>query len=1094
MIGRVLVCAAILHSGKWQDASDAEISKCVQTLIAASHYKTFHSSLAFTFLLELLDKLPEKRFKSLMWPQMQKELKRPWEKQNINTAHFLFMYQWTYPALVDEQFLQNTLQTDSILTPAAYKHLSRLFWTPASVMIAVTHPSYDGLGIFLANSVPEKSLLEFWRKEINEILLAPTKLKEIATLRVLTNMLKRGKLQAKTVTSLLSNAFVALITKSLRTAKQDKREEYMNVLYNDFFDAVEEYLATLPSDENGETSKVALIQRFIDRPGTVLLEKYTPVRVIHKLIGKLTSVGVQQLFEFYKGILFDIKSKNAKADDGWLHTEKEHCVQMLQFLLNQKCVQADHEWRTEQLKLLLKLGLFYVSKETQEIRSKDACSDALPTEFAFKLKQSFYSSLQSKTQKLNDEKKMLLAIVEYCNQHITSKSAQKKLRHPLPEKAFQSWQKMYETVTTKKKGKQVLHDVFDILLMHMGLQLFSQTDLAIFSIDDLEKCMERSEKKMKEKKGKTKSQEDSNEAKWIEVVVDLFLQLLSQNKSFLRNVVDNVFPRLCPNMTPTAIDQILAMLDMSEKNPLTPAGEIDDDADEDEDSSDDEMKENGNQSESEEDNEKSDENDSSDDESIVDEEESVAEDDETATDKLRSLVSQALGSALPDTDNDSVDLNDMDDAEAERLDMVLADAFKAINRKTGSGKKKTKLERTTNTVVMHFRIRVLDLLEIYLKTSPSLAITLNILTDLIPMYEHCVTVKDLEPLTNRLKRVLRTLLSLREFASTDDVTEAKLYELFHSIINVKVNPASINEQSKLTSQLSSFLIAVSQLLKSSEPILLETIAECLENFLKSRNPMVQYSFFADVMRLRWVGVWRLGQIIAKTSLLSPTNSRAFRRFQALELLGMMYKNHGFITSDVNEFNEMNKKIEVAIQDYVQWANKQQNTSPKEFSALLQLLQEVHKCSQTIKGHRCTLDWHKICDSVQSIRQRSETVSYQVYFAFCTRMQITVIKNNEINKKNTNGTPKAKTNGQQGSDDDEDEEEVEENTQQKPKTNGSAKKRKADADGTPNGLSKKRKAKLEKKMRKENRLKMSSVGLEGISFNATNVEEVDMDSD
>lgn len=1025
---------------------------------------------------------------------MQKELKRPWEKQNMNTVHFLIECQAKYPTAVNEEFLQSSLQTEKILTPLAFKHLGRIFWSPSSVMIAITHPAYETFGRFLWKSNPHA--MEFWNKELREILLAPTKLKEIATLRILTAIFNEKKIESLASSMLLTNPIISMITKSLRTTKQDKREDYMTTQYNEFFDAIEAYMGSLPTDHDNEVHKFCLIRNFIEHPGTLMIEKYASTRFIHKMIGKLTREGIDKLFELYRDILLEKTKKN--GNEPWLHTEKEHCIQMMQLLMNQKSVQHDHLWRAERLKFFFKFGIFFAHKTNTLICPKDDCPDPLPTDSAYKLKQGFFASLQSKVQKLSDERSMLLKIVQYFHEYITGyndtllqkrPNPQKSMRHPLSEKAIQSWRKMYETVTAKKKGKQVLHDVFDVLMMHMGLQLFVQTEMAIFSIDDLEKCLERSQKKLKEKKSKTKQPTESNEAEWIEVVVDLFLQLLSQNKSFLRNVVDNVFPRLCDNLNSAAIDQILMMLDMSEKNPLTNQGGASEDNEEDEDDdSENENDENGENSDNSSENEESSEEE---DDEMLDEEESIADDDETATDKLRSILSQALAG---DDDADSVDLNDMDDAEAERLDMVLSDAFKSMNRKSNGSKKKTKLERTTNTVVMHFRIRVLDLLEIYLKTNPSLAITLNILTDLIPMYEHCIAVKDLEPLVNRLNRVLRTLLQLREFSNVDGVSEAKLYELFHSIINVKVNSAGI-EQNKLTSQFCAFLIAVSQSLKSSEPILLETIAECLEHFLKSRNPTVQFAFFDDIMRLRWNGVWRLSQIITKTSLVTPTNSRAFRRFQALELLAKMYKNLGFIAHDINEFNEMNKKIEAGIEVYINWLKKESNVSPKEFSGLLQLLRELHKISETVKSYECSLDWPRICDSVQSIRKRTELLSFQMYSSFCKLLKINVIKNSEVNLAGKKAVAKnVVTNGntESGSDDDE---EIS-NQPQNINTNGKAKKRKLSDSSTPNGLSTKRKAKLAKKLRKENRLKMSSVGLEGVSFNTTpNAnDDDDLDSD
>lgn len=57
IVGQTLVCGAVLHSNKIQEANGDELQKIVQILLKASHQKPFHSSLAYTFLIELLEKV-----------------------------------------------------------------------------------------------------------------------------------------------------------------------------------------------------------------------------------------------------------------------------------------------------------------------------------------------------------------------------------------------------------------------------------------------------------------------------------------------------------------------------------------------------------------------------------------------------------------------------------------------------------------------------------------------------------------------------------------------------------------------------------------------------------------------------------------------------------------------------------------------------------------------------------------------------------------------------------------------------------------------------------------------------------------------------
>lgn len=1013
--------------------------------------------MAFTFLLELLGSLDLTQFENLMWPQMRKELKRPWEKQNINTVHFLLQARAQYPNHVDEEFLNSSVRSTEMLTPSAFKHFARMFWSPSSTVIASTHPSFDAFASYLSNNVSEKLLRQFWRDEISKILLAPTTLKEIATLRILTIILNDLRVGPDAVKELLSNSFISMIAKNLRNTKVvENKDEH----YHQFFQAIEKYLGEKTNITEDE--KVAIILRFVEHPGTLLIERYAPNRFIHRVIGLLKGDGVKGMFQFYKSILLDQRKKDPKSAEKWQRAEKEYCIQMVQTLLAQKSAHSDHEWRAEQLQFLFSNALFNVNKTTGAIVSNAKGGDAFPADLAGKMKQTFFSSLLVHSQKLDAEKATLLHIVNYCNQQITSKSASKALRHSLSDEVLEAWNKMYSIIANQKKRNKILYSVFDVLLMHMGLQLFVDAPMAIVAIDDLDKCMERSQKKFKARA----STGASGEAEWIEVVVDLFLQLLSQSKTFLRNIVDNTFPKLCPHLTASAIDQILAMLDMNEVNPLEPnAGAADDSADESESENDDDEE-------------------ASDMECEVDgssDDESLTEDDEgTVTDHLRSVISQALGGLGQETDTESVDLNDMKDEEAMRLDVALSGAFKDMVKKTSGGKKKTKLERTVNTTVMHFRIRVLDLLEIYLKTSPSLDHTLNILTDLVPMYEQCAGNKNLTQLTNRLNRVFRTLFSTRVFSNTDDTTEARLYELFYNTINIKANPAILAEQSKLKINLMTFLIVVSQLLKASEPILLEGVAACLKQFLESRNPKLQQQCFNHILQMRWVGVWQLGQIIAATSFLDANKCRSFKRIQALELLTEVYKNTAFIEQRFDDISIFKEKIETTINDYVRWLVDTDSVSSKEFNALLQLLTKVHK--STLKSTKQNLKWPKVFNNIKSIRQNLALDSVKVYAVFCKNFGIddTTTNQNVLDKQSQNNRGKNSNTENNGE-------------SERPQTNGTPRKRKQSLSNENEQPTDKRKAKLLKKARKEDRLKMSSVGLNDVSFNIDNLG-VDQDMD
>lgn len=437
-------------------------------------------------------------------------------------------------------------------------------------------------------------------------------------------------------------------------------------------------------------------------------------------------------------------------------------------------------------------------------------------------------------------------------------------------------------------------------------------------------------------------------------------------------------------------------------------------------------------------------------------------------------MSSALGAAMPETDTESVDLNDMDDEEAERLDNVISTAFKSMGIKFG-GNKKTKAERITQTSVMHFRIRVLDLLEIYLKAKPSLAIALEILLELISMTELSRDNKDLAPLSFRLNRVLKTLFALREFSNTDEVTEQNLVDLLNSLLNRKVDAAAFELHHNLVTKCCVFLINAAEALQQSTKVTTKSplyllLEEKLCTLLqKKKNFVINMSTFNDIMKIRWHGVWLLAQSAARNGLLAEQNAKAIRRVQSVELLSVVFKNHGFIQQDVKGFNKIVEPIYRNIETYVQWLSEQNVVKSPEFTAVINLLLDIHKLETTTPQIKSKLNWKVAGSAVQTIR-KTTSVPFQTYVALCNKLELVAIKNADVVASAKVKTVNGSANGGDEDSDTEDEPPV--------KKNGNL-KRKAQDEVKPKGA---KNAKKLKKLKKLERLKFSSVGLEGASFN------------
>ncbi|KAL5275672.1 MYBBP1A family protein [Megaselia abdita] len=763
IVGQILVCGALLRSSKLVEASKEDISAVIQVLLAATKHRTYHTALAYSFVTELLNTISEEQFVESVWPHLEPEIIRPWPKQTINTVHCLFIVQKEFPSVVSSKYLKSKFTNSQILYPGNFKQILKIFWDSNNPNI-ILHEAFNALGPILANS---KHLINFWTSEVEDYLKTPNKLKEIQTLKIISDIIDNLDPETVKISELLTNNFIKMMVASIQTIKTNK--ETLKAFYDDFFESLNNKFAKIID----EHEKVSILKKLIIHPGTICLEKYTSSRIVHQLIFQLKEEGIKELFEVYKAIFLNKTVKNLEDPaQNWLNFERLNAGFILQTLLLNKNAQNGN-WRAEQLKVFMKFGLFYVSDKDEITKKENA--GKVSEEFGEQMKNMFYACLQAKLPSLEEEKKMLVSLAQELNEFLAKKNVAKCFRGKFEENLLSIWSKVFKDVTSTKSKNQNLQLVFNILLLHMGLQLFRDAEMAESAILDLEKCMERT---------KAKKKSDDDEPEWIEVVTDLFLHLLSQNNGSLRHVVNSVFPHLCASLNLTAVHQILAVLDMKNHNPLENGSQQ-----EGEESDEEEVE--AEEEESDEDEDETDEEEDADDNDDDDEDnEDVEEEEEesTVTDKLRNAVSIALGSSMKvDDDQCSVDLNDMTEEEGKQLDEALSAAFKAIKKTSPSATKKSKSHRIQTTTVMHFRIRVLDLLEIYLQNKPTQLVTIEVMLDLFNMIEFC-NENDLKPLQNKVEKLLQKLTAIKQFEKDEegDINEENICDFIRLIVEKKV--------------------------------------------------------------------------------------------------------------------------------------------------------------------------------------------------------------------------------------------------------------------------------------------------------------------
>lgn len=482
---------------------------------------------------------------------------------------------------------------------------------------------------------------------------------------------------------------------------------------------------------------------------------------------------------------------------------------------------------------------------------------------------------------------LLSSLCEFICLILEKDQVRTKIEKQFPSENMECWTMLMDACQKieKNESKSKVDKVFLILLYQLGLFLFSEpthVKIARSSIKELKSCYEHYRKGKKKKPKLVKEGDLSDEPEWIEVLVEVLLSILSAESSVLRSVVQCVFRLLWEYLTPTAIDQIVSVLDPeSESNPLTQDDDSEDETDVDEINNDSDSK-------SVEDDSEVEDNDDDDDEDNDDDEMKIP-------DQLRLAVQKALGAAVAESDVESVDADMIDEEEGKKLDEALAEAFKQFSQSKG---KKSKKDRKNKKALSDFRIRVLDLIDIYLEKDPSMDICLSMIAPLTRCLELCIQDSQFSELENRVRKTIKLLTKIRKFTSTEGVSIDTLCEYLRAAID-KGDRSHFLFQAvgDIVTFFATFIIYCSQKIETKLSIsskkvkamstLTEIFKEALKSYFQNRNCLLPIIFFHSVLQTEWEGTYELVSVIIEN--IFNDDVRQFRRNEGLDLMAGFYR-------------------------------------------------------------------------------------------------------------------------------------------------------------------------------------------------------------
>ncbi|PBC32395.1 Myb-bindingA [Apis cerana cerana] len=838
-MGRILAYGTLIRSKLLLNSINEIQLQTVQDLINAGKQRSYLSFVSVSFLVEFINQLDIECIKKSVWPIIEKEFGKPWTEQTLDSLYALLIIRNKYPLLVNNEFSKKHFGTEDIISKESMNNIVKVLLDLPRI-ISCHHPIFK---LFCENLISAELITDFWI-HVDQKFIKPSKTDEYLVIQILKLILS-NIVDKSILPSLLSPNYIQHMLKKCSGSKYHNKDEVLL--------GFKEVLNLLILATNNNDTKLKI-----------------QIAVLKKLI--LYPDGIKKVSKIYREIIENKVPRdksNVKTESFWTNAERIYAAHLLTRLIGHPKMFMDIEWKLEQLKFLFTYGLCEMPNVGVDLASQ--------------FKETFYHALDHKLPKLSDLRNILSELVHFLDIHLKEQTL--KLRNPLVNDAKISWEKMTHLIKNLENNSKKTDAIplFHTMNLHMGLQLFSDSQMAIVTIDELQSCYERILKKSK--KYKTVNKEQDDEPEWVEVVVDLLLSFYSKNSHLLRSLVGCVFPHICPYITPTAIHQILAVLDVrTEKTPLVPKNGFDNENDEI--SSD--MESSFNSTDYDESDEEN--NDeivtSSDSDSDSNEESTNENEDETITDRLRMAVSQALGDASVQIDNDDINVENIDEEEGKRLDESLAAAFRILreNRQLQSKKQEKSAQALT-----HFRIRVIDLLETYLECVPSMAI---------------------KPLQDRVRSCLKTLSMIKKFKDIENVNEELLTIILKALIEKGERTTSVyHEMSDKLAECCTFLVRCAEQANISIDTIIKIYEENLRAFFKRRDCVLSPLLFKTILQLQWEGNWQLAPLLVDFAF--DNNIRSFRRGYALEFLTIFYNNSRLVHLDTKHFDirmKLEKKI------------------------------------------------------------------------------------------------------------------------------------------------------------------------------------------
>ncbi|CAM6049668.1 unnamed protein product [Sphagnum compactum] len=382
---------------------------------------------------------------------------------------------------------------------------------------------------------------------------------------------------------------------------------------------------------------------------------------------------------------------------------------------------------------------------------------------------------------------------------------------------------------------------------------------------------------------------DSNEMPPVmDVLVDIILSLLAQSSLPVRAAAEQVFKTFCGDLTRSGMENIFRIIKKGTKSVRhKPVVELDEEG-----------------------SEEGDDMLGLHDDEVSEEEAGSEDDDDNEVEEVEVITGHGeehVNDSMEDGGSDS-EMSDMDDEAMFRIDVHLARMLKQRKAAVDGGSK------DVQTQLLHFKFRVLSLLELFLQKHPGSPLALIAMPGLLQAFVGSIrqlgTANGDSQLVDRIEQILRSkLLKSKKYPSKEELQIPAAKELLKKTLKLAARSMTLRVRT-LAQACALWVLKVlrgsTTDAEDSDADVLQILAMSLEDSFVQKKSRLSVAFFRNIFQQHpWLGRAVLGQLIDKCG---NARSEFFKREAMHMVTEILRRNmgkdkkagHGPIIADVLE--------------------------------------------------------------------------------------------------------------------------------------------------------------------------------------------------